>query len=169
ALFHPDSHRFVSRVGERRDEWMRKERPEFFDGPTPEGVPDPPSRPPRSRVPFAGSAWGGDPHAWPRARLTPDRGPRSVRSYPPPSRAAGTSPDPIPERRVLRLAWAERRVVGPGCRGFTSDSSGATTRSMSERDPSLPQADPEIHALIVDEHRRQRESLRLSASQNYAA
>ena len=40
---------------------------------------------------------------------------------------------------------------------------------MSDRDPSLPQADPEIHALIVDEDRRQRESIRLIASENYAS
>ena len=37
------------------------------------------------------------------------------------------------------------------------------------RDPDLAAADPEVFGLIDDEHRRQRESIRLIASENYAS
>ena len=40
---------------------------------------------------------------------------------------------------------------------------------MTERDPSLAVADTEVHQLIVQEDRRQRESLRLIASENYTS
>jgi glycine hydroxymethyltransferase len=40
---------------------------------------------------------------------------------------------------------------------------------MTERDPSLCAADPEIHELILAEDQRQRDSIRLIASENYAS
>ena len=40
---------------------------------------------------------------------------------------------------------------------------------MTERDPSLAVADPEVHGLIAREDQRQRDSLRLIASENYAS
>ena len=40
---------------------------------------------------------------------------------------------------------------------------------MSERDPSLATVDPEVHELILAEDRRQRDSIRLIASENYAS
>ena len=40
---------------------------------------------------------------------------------------------------------------------------------MTERDPSLAAADPEVHQLIVAEDQRQRDSIRLIASENYAS
>jgi glycine hydroxymethyltransferase len=40
---------------------------------------------------------------------------------------------------------------------------------MTERDPSLAAADPEIHALMLAEDRRQRDSIRLIASENYVS
>lgn len=40
---------------------------------------------------------------------------------------------------------------------------------MTERDPSLAVADPEVHALILREDQRQRDSLRLIASENYTS
>jgi glycine hydroxymethyltransferase len=40
---------------------------------------------------------------------------------------------------------------------------------MTERDPSLAVADTEVHELILKEDRRQRESLRLIASENYTS
>ena len=40
---------------------------------------------------------------------------------------------------------------------------------MTERDPSLAAADPEVNELILAEDRRQRDSLRLIASENYAS
>ncbi|PRP92129.1 Serine hydroxymethyltransferase [Enhygromyxa salina] len=40
---------------------------------------------------------------------------------------------------------------------------------MTERDPSLAVADPEIHELILEEDQRQRHSIRLIASENYAS
>jgi glycine hydroxymethyltransferase len=40
---------------------------------------------------------------------------------------------------------------------------------MSERDPSLAAADPEVHALMLAEDRRQRDSIRLIASENYVS
>ncbi len=40
---------------------------------------------------------------------------------------------------------------------------------MTERDPSLSQRDPEIAGLIQQENRREHESLRLIASENYAS
>jgi glycine hydroxymethyltransferase len=40
---------------------------------------------------------------------------------------------------------------------------------MTERDPSLAAADPEVHALMLAEDRRQRDSIRLIASENYVS
>jgi glycine hydroxymethyltransferase len=40
---------------------------------------------------------------------------------------------------------------------------------MTERDPSLATADPEIHALVLAEDQRQRDSMRLIASENYVS
>lgn len=40
---------------------------------------------------------------------------------------------------------------------------------MSERDPSLAAADPEVNALMLAEDRRQRDSIRLIASENYVS
>jgi glycine hydroxymethyltransferase len=40
---------------------------------------------------------------------------------------------------------------------------------MTERDPSLADADPEVHALMLAEDRRQRDSIRLIASENYVS
>jgi glycine hydroxymethyltransferase len=40
---------------------------------------------------------------------------------------------------------------------------------MTERDPSLAAADPEIHKLVLAEDQRQRDSIRLIASENYVS
>jgi glycine hydroxymethyltransferase len=40
---------------------------------------------------------------------------------------------------------------------------------MTERDPSLAAADPDVHALMLAEDRRQRDSIRLIASENYVS
>jgi glycine hydroxymethyltransferase len=40
---------------------------------------------------------------------------------------------------------------------------------MTERDPSLATADPDVHALMLAEDRRQRDSIRLIASENYVS
>jgi glycine hydroxymethyltransferase len=40
---------------------------------------------------------------------------------------------------------------------------------MTERDPSLADADPEIHKLVLAEDQRQRDSIRLIASENYVS
>jgi glycine hydroxymethyltransferase len=40
---------------------------------------------------------------------------------------------------------------------------------MTERDPSLAAADPEVNALMLAEDRRQRDSIRLIASENYVS